>query len=377
MKTAIIWHSDYPWDIRIEKFCGALIKANNEVIVICKGKAGKGIYNNVPVFKLAAVPLFFNPLWIYGVIRVIKKEKIELIIIRDLPLALTGGLIGRILHIPVILDMAENYPAALLAYQNKAYKPFLFANAFLPRLYEKIALKFVDKVIVVTEEQKERLEKIRVSPQRISIIGNTPDYKKLREYADADGKDLPPGPYLFYSGFMDVHRGIKTLILAFNEIKDKFPDLILVLAGKGKQTEALKKLAVELNLSERVIFKGWLDFKLVPYYIKHSRICIIPHLKSEHTETTMPNKIFDYMYFNKPVVVSDIKPLMRVSGELNNGAIFESGNYEGLGQAIEKILNDESPDYGTGQKLVETKYNWDVDSGILINLVGSLKYAQD
>ena len=79
------------------------------------------------------------------------------------------------LQAPVMLDMAENYPAALIAYENAFYKPFLLGNGFLPRLYEKAVVKKLDHIFVVAEEQIKRLGKLGVPNEKITLIQNTPE----------------------------------------------------------------------------------------------------------------------------------------------------------------------------------------------------------
>jgi hypothetical protein len=54
-----------------------------------------------------------------------KKIRFSVIIVRDLPLSGLAIVVGRLLRIRVIFDMAENYPAALIVYNKVFYKPCL------------------------------------------------------------------------------------------------------------------------------------------------------------------------------------------------------------------------------------------------------------
>ena len=51
-------------------------------------------------------------------------------------------------------------------------------------------------------------------------------------------------------------------------------------------------------------------------------ICIIPHEKCELTNTTVPNKLFEYFCYGKHVIVSDAAPLKRIINETNSGIVF-------------------------------------------------------
>jgi len=387
MKMGIVWHCRYPWDVRIEKSVRSIRAAGNEVVLITKGSPGlpvmeeqEGVVHyRLPLwrpprllFRCAAAPLFFNPVWLWGIGRIAARERLQALIVRDLPMALPVALLGKLLGIPVILDMAENYPAALLAYQNKLYAPFLFADAWLPRFYEKLALHLVDSVIVVAEEQKERLERLKTGLRRVAIVRNTPEIERLKTLSRVAVNDpVTAGRYVLYSGFMDRHRGMRTLVLAFNEICCCYPDLKLLLIGRGNESASVARLVGELGLDGRVVQKGWLDFSFIPGYIRHSTLCVIPHVKTEHTDTTMPNKIFDYMYFGKPVIVSNAAPLRRMAAEMHSNLVFESGNHRALAELMARVLDGQLPDsvLQRGRELVERKYNWDNDAQNLLHIL--------
>jgi glycosyltransferase involved in cell wall biosynthesis len=385
LKVGIVWHCVYPWDVRIEKFTRTIRSAGHSVTFLTKGtpelpprelcdgmrlrRVGSGRLS-----RLSTLPFFFNPVWISGIGRWVRSERPDLLLVRDLPLAATAALAGKKHGIPVVLDMAENYPAALLTYRRKLYLPFLFGNGLLPRAYERWALGLMEEVIVVAEEQKSRLVTLGYPAEQIHVVQNTPEHEEL-ERLSAAGTEATAFPYILYSGFMDRHRGIPTLIRAFSEIKDRYPELKLLLIGNGNDYRACVALADELRVADRVIFKGWLDPAAIPGYIKNCTVCVIPHLKSEHTDTTIPNKIFDYLYFERPLVVSDAAPLRRILQESGGGLVFRSGDSRGLSDALSRILEhrDGAAPAQKGKQLIETKYNWRNDAKTLAGLIA--RYA--
>jgi hypothetical protein len=58
-------------------------------------------------------PAFFNPRWVRAIRRTVKRCASDLILVRDLPLAPTAIFVGGQCGVPVVLDMAENYPAMI------------------------------------------------------------------------------------------------------------------------------------------------------------------------------------------------------------------------------------------------------------------------
>ena len=50
-----------------------------------------------------------------------------------------------------------------------------------------------------------------------------------------------------------------------------------------------------------------------------------PHEDFEHTQTTVPHKLFQYMMGRKTVLVSDCAPLKRIIGDNEAGYVFKAG----------------------------------------------------
>ena len=120
-----------------------------------------------------------------------------------------------------------------------------------------------------------------------------------------------------------------------------------------------------------VDFTGWQPFSLVPSYIAASKVCLIPHIASGHTNTTIPHKLFQCMAMAKPVVVSSAKPLERIVRETEAGLIYSSGDVDALAQAVVRIhQNSESASrFGeVGRKAVKEKYNWQIEGEKLLAL---------
>ena len=79
---------------------------------------------------------------------------------------------------PVIADLHENMPAALLAYRSeydflKKIKYSIKYNYFIWRKLEKKYLRKCFKIITVVPEGNERLSKYGIKPEKINVVSNT------------------------------------------------------------------------------------------------------------------------------------------------------------------------------------------------------------
>jgi glycosyltransferase involved in cell wall biosynthesis len=281
-------------------------------------------------------------------------------------MALLAAVLGRRLDVPVFFDMAENYPAALVAYNKSLYKPLLFGNGWLPKQYEKLSLRYMAHVFVVADEQLERLAAAGFDRGKISVVMNTPDLDFYLDRArqESGSRSDPTRPTLLYVGKIDAHRGIELVVRAMPRVAGRYPQVRLLIVGDGSERQNLVELASSLRVAHNVELPGWLAFEHVPALIAQSTVCLIPHLKSEHTETTVPNKIFDYMALGKPVVVSDCSPLARIVREADCGRVFRSGDVGDLGDQVLELLGDSRRDLlGANRKRkVAERYHWARDA---------------
>lgn len=384
MKIGLVWHDEFPWDIRLEKVMSTFIKAGHDVCLVSRGDDRLSCYeelNGVRIYRVLSrtarlpyrlsralnYPLFFNPIWKHQVYQVMKRENVDVIAVRDLPLGAMALRVGWRLRRPVLLDMAENYPAALMAYENPVYKPFLFGNGWLPKKYEQSVVRALDHVLVVTEEQEDRLQRLGVEPANITIVRNTPEPSFYAAEVDVEGEKKPRN--LLFVGKLDAHRGAAVVIRALPGLIAEFPDLTVTLVGNGTEKLQLERLAAELAVADRVQFPGWVQFPGIRDYIRDSTVCLIPHLRNEHTDTTLPNKLFDYMAFGKPIAAANCIPLERVLQETGTGLTFRAGDVADLQRVLRSMLQDgamRSSQGRRGREAVQKKYNWQADQSRLL-----------
>ena len=104
----------------------------------------------------------------------------------------------------------------------------------------------------------------------------------------------------------------------------------------------------------------------------------MPHRKNDSWDTTIPNKLFDYMAAGIPVVSSNAAPCARILRETGAGSIFASGDAQGMAASIEEVSQ---PGVGAemgaaGRQAIRTRYNWEYDTVTLLNAVSATKKAR-
>jgi len=283
----ILYKSDYPWEVRISKFVKTLTRQNN-VVLLARNKnnnlAYETIEKNLTIYRLPiglhkflslAFPL--NPFWLAKIKFIIKKENINIIIVRDLPLLLNAIIISKTYKIPLILDMAENYPAAMKAYERPIARNHLIAKA-----YEKLLVDYAHKIIVVVHEQKQRLIKMGIIENKIVIIENYPYLSEIRNYELSNDllNNYKDNFVLSYFGNFGPHRGLDTAVSSIVKLKDAIKNIKLLLIGDGRIKGRLMTLVKELGIENYVEFCGYVEHELITTYMELSDICLIPHKKT-------------------------------------------------------------------------------------------------
>ena len=391
-----IWDADYPWDVRVEKVCASL-QNKHEVHLVCRNSRRRPTYellgglniHRLPylpesVGKLNAMigfPAFFNPLWLYTIWRVVRTTKANLILVRDLPLALSALVVGRLMRVPVALDMAENYPAMMQ--DLRAMTPFgvqtiinaVTRNPAFVRAVERVAIHSVDNILVVVEEARDRLVRMGVPRSRISLVMNTPTCDRLCSVSESQPAGVSSAPRknltLLYLGLLESPRGLDTVIEGMELLRDRYPNLRLLIIGSGRDAERLHAMVRGKGLAERVQFLGWIDYKEAIRYIRDADIGLVPHHATDSWNTTIPNKLFDYMSMGKPVIVSNAKPTERIVREEHCGVVFREKDPEDLVRAIFDLASPATrEEMGRhGRDAVVNKYNWTIDEERLLRAI--------
>jgi glycosyltransferase involved in cell wall biosynthesis len=392
MNVCLIYQGEFPREERIEKTAKSLAANGHTVYLLCNDygtyAARETVYGDVhivrvgPAFKsrklnrILKFPVFLNPIWIWSLFRVIRKFDMNVLQVIDLPVSPAVLALGRICHLPVLYDMWENYPEALRGWARRDWKYLVFKNYKLARAVEKWVTKRVDHIFTVVEEARERLIADGVNPSRVSVVTNGVDLEMFLKTSASVGISFDPGPdayKLFYVGDITIERGLDDVVRALKLVRNAVPSVHFYIAGTGKDLPRLKNIAEKEGVDDLVTFLGFLPFDQIHFYVMKSDLCLVPHVYNDFINTTIPNKLFQYMALQKPVLVSNAKPLARIVGQCDCGFIFESGSREDAAAKIIAAHNARHDDSygGRGKACVEQSYTWEVASRELLRVYRS------
>jgi len=388
MKILMLLDNEPSKDIRVLNEAISLNKVGHEIYILCirgRKKERSEVYNGIIFInsyipevvnrKLKGLISFINLhsiVWAINAYLVIREKHIYIIHMHDLFMFGCGILLKRFdKTVKLVGDLHENYADAISSYSFIKKTPQKYFISI--KRWKEIEARWINKVdykIVVIEEMRDRVGKF--SPGNIFVVQN---YLKTENFFLSGTK----GSFvnLLYIGGLDKHRGVETLIFAIKKL-EKVLRVKCKIVGSGIMLDYLRRLTKELVLNDQIDFIGWLSYDKLPGEIVSSEICIVPHIKNNHTDNTIPHKIFQYMYFEKPVIVTNCNPLKRIVEKYKCGLVYESGNHEALSDCIMLLLENEKlrEEMGRRGKLAITEdLNWNIAEQNLHKLYNQMTYT--
>jgi len=242
-------------------------------------------------------------------------------------------------HINIPLYVPENLIVTI--HDLRPFTEYWDRSYFKKKIYEwyfNRGIKNAKKLITDSKHIKEEILKDFPKIEfKMKVIYPFIDDKFLNK---SDNKNqynkIVTGDYILFIGSRKKHKNLSQLIYAFNSIKDIFPCLKLVIAGKKDSKEdEVDLLKEKLNIKDRLIdIISPNDEKILCLY-KHAKIFIFPSL---YEGFGLPP--LEAMAYGIPVIVSNIPVLKEICG---NAAYFvDPYSSESIAQGIYKVLYDDN-----------------------------------
>ncbi len=381
MKIGVILDNEFTIDIRVTNEVNFLKSIGYEMHVLCpsynnekeieiidgvtihrfklkKSTKNKlfGMMNTLPLYEL---------FWIKKTRKFIKEVNPKYLHAHDLYMANIAYKGGN-KKLPIILDLHENFPAAILSYRWSSKFPHrLLSRPNAWRRKERKYLGYASKIVVLSNSFKDTLTNRypELHSENIFVYPNVPDVKQMLSYPIK--ADIFPQQHrfvLFYFGGISERRGIYTCFEAIKILYNDIPSIHLLLIGPvdGHEQSTFNKFMDDPILKERITHYQWKDISEFPSYTTASNICLSPIFRNEQHESGVANKVFQYMLFGKPLIVSDCAPQVEIVETENCGLVFKSNDALDLAAKIEFLYNHPQESIGmgmNGKKAVVEKYN--------------------
>ncbi len=378
MKILMLLEKDFPPDGRVEYEIQELFKRGHRVDMLCitNKKTNIGEYMSGKVYrfqqskfiyKIGALaldlPFYFN-FWCRNLKQVMQENSYDVIHVHDLPLVEVALRAQKRYGVKVVADYHENRPEIM------KYYPYLklFPAKYLVSLkkwhaYQRRVSPLVDALILVTPEAKTYYcNEFDLNPDRVYVVPNyahIPTFSAIQLKSEVIDR-ISNKFYVVYFGDSGIRRGTLDIIHVAYELKE-YNDIYFTIIGSSSEQHILEKAVKDLHL-KNIDLTGYMPFPEASSFIYGAKVGICPFHRNEHHDTTYANKMFQYMYYGLPLIVSDC-PSQRVIVEKEAcGVVFEAGNCASLKQVILRLYNNPEERVSMGKRghqVVMESYNWE------------------
>ncbi|MFQ3676181.1 MAG: glycosyltransferase, partial [Endomicrobiia bacterium] len=321
--------------------------------------------------KIIKNTLFYNEYNFFATEVLKKTIKYDFIYANDLPCLKPAINIKEKTGSKVIYDSHEIYietinqffPQKAKFYRKIIYKILQKFMRIFGTFAEKKMLRNVDYFITVGEGLKEYFEK-KYNFKGIKVIMNCPYFIKVNEKINYfDFLNIDKQSFiLLYQGVLNEGRGLKLLIEAMRFAEEK---VFLIIIGDGLLEKELKELVKKYNLQNRILFLGKIPQNELRKFTAGAD-CGLNLLEklNKSKELAAPNKLFQYIHANIPVIASYSYENNKVFEKYKIGLQTENNIYS-ISDSINKIANMDRKIFIENCKKAALEYNWENQEKVL------------
>lgn len=260
-----------------------------------------------------------------------------------------GVIIGRLRRKPVVFNYCNDLGGTGL-------------NAVVRNLYNatllRLSLRLADRIVTSSPHYPHRSPHLRRYAAKTVVIPPGVDTSYFRPL------DLPRASHtLFFLGMLGEHhryKGLESLLQAVAVLRDRLPDICLVVAGKGPPNNRFARLATRLGLQNHVRFLGVISDDEVRTWYNRCTVFVLPSLTWRQEGFGMA--AVEAMACGTPTIVSSVVGSIERVREYDAAAIVEPDDHLQLAQTIEELFADDERRRqlgANGRRLATACFTWE------------------
>ena len=313
----MVVYARYPLsETRVQREAEALVAAGFAVDVICLREAGEQAserYRGVEIHRLpvrlekrslSRQLLSYVRFAILAGARMTtlhRRRPYDAVQVHNLPDFLVfSAVVPKLRGVPVILDLHDLMPEFFAGRFGSDARPSL---ARLIDWQERLACRFADHVITVSEHWRQTLIRRGVPEGRCSVVMNLADEDL---FTPTRSHQAPNGEFrLIYHGTVTRRYGLDLAIRAIALVKEEIPDIRLTILGDGDQMHELAHLRRQLDLEKIVdLDDGYRLAEDLPSIIERAHLGVVPYRSDVFTDGLLPTKLMEYAALGIPCIAS-------------------------------------------------------------------------
>ncbi|MGB0879413.1 MAG: glycosyltransferase [Polaribacter sp.] len=320
--------NDVSTDYRVHKICNYLLSKDFSIDVY-----GRVLPNTIEVerdYKIIRKKHVFNHnFWFYAEYNLrlfffLVFRKYDYILANDLDTLPACFFASKLKRTELVYDSHELFSEGPELQGKKIVQKFW-------RKLEDFFLPKIKKAYTVSESIADYYnEKYQ---NKMGVTRNVPlkdDSLKVEKVSFPTNKNT-----ILYQGVLNPGRGLKPMIKALKLIDN----LDLVIIGYGKVKDDLKKFVSEEKMNHRVHFLGRVSREKLFNYTKLATLgMVLEEPLGKSFEYSLPNKLFDYMHAELPIIAGNMPEISKVIKEYKVGVTVKDYSPKEIAEKINKVL---------------------------------------
>lgn len=259
------------------------------------------------------------------------KKKYDIVFAEDLYTLPICIIVGKLKGAKVIYDCRELF-GFLAGLKDKPFTQKMW------RIIEKF---FINKanLVLVTGKMDDEFLKSEYNLKNTFVLRNLPLFKNsdspidfYNQFGIEKDKKI-----LIYQGVVVHGRGLKIIF----EVLKKSDDFVLIVLGDGEHLKYYQDLSKSLSIDKKVFFAGKISQEKLINYTSSAFVglSLIENLSLSYYYA-LPNKLFEYVMAEVPVIVTNLPQMKEIVDEFKVGFVVEENDFESIIQIIERLNQD-------------------------------------
>jgi glycosyltransferase involved in cell wall biosynthesis len=198
-------------------------------------------------------------------------------------------------------------------------------------MLEKFFVRFADHIVAVSGAQRERLRRLLIPPDKISVVFNSIDVGNLKRIEGENLRsryDFPPDSIILLSaGRFSSEKGQAILIEAMKIALASEARLRLILYGDGPELASVRMKVKNFKLEDKILLPGF--EKNLLSHLKGADLLVNPSLSEG-----LPNIVLEAMALGVPVVATAVGGVPEIITDGIEGRLVPPGDAVRLAEAI-------------------------------------------
>lgn len=254
--------------------------------------------------------------------------------------SIVGDVVQALLRRPIIVGFEAQLPAAAdlvrrLPAAPQFYLPHVLINN---RLVTRLSAFRASRYVVASAVQAAELGSLGVPAERISVIPNLIDDRRLQEELASEVDGLPAGrPIIGYVGHFNHVKGVDVLVRALPAVLAEYPRAQLVLAWSGLGPAGpVRRAIAEAGVADHVHLIGRVP---VAAMLRQSDVFVLPY-RLTIGQAAYPGLVLEAMATGVPLVTSDLPLLRELIEEGREAELAQPEDPWDLARSILRLLDD-------------------------------------